>query len=61
MPFEVNLGEVPAGYALSSAREGEEVQVVYREFTSTEDGQYFIERLENLPLTGRQLQYPDLK
>lgn len=49
MPFEVNLGEVPAGYALSSAREGEEVQVVYREFTSTEDGQYFIERLENLP------------
>ena len=49
MLFEINIGQPPAGYALSSARRGEYAQIVYREFTSTEDGQYFIERLEGLP------------
>ena len=49
MPFEINLGERLVGYALSAARKGEDVQVVYREFTSIEDGQHFIDRLESLP------------
>lgn len=49
MPFKINIGQPVVGYALSSARRGENVKVVYREFTSTEDGQYFIERLESLP------------
>ena len=49
MPFEINLGERLVGYALSAARKGEDVQVIYQEFTSTEDGQHFIKRLESLP------------
>ena len=46
---EVDLGNPPGGYALTSARDGEYAQVSYREFTSTEDGQYFIRRLEGFP------------
>ena len=45
---EIDLGNPPAGYALTSAKEGEKVQILYREFTSTEDGQHFIHRLEGL-------------
>ena len=48
--FEIDTGNPLIGFALSSARKGEELPVVYREFTSTEDGQHFINRLENLPL-----------
>jgi len=44
--YEVDLGMPPAGYTLAAAREGENVTVQYSEFTSTEDGQYFIQRLE---------------
>ena len=51
---EIDLGNPPAGYALTSAREGENVQLLFREFTSTEDGQYFIQRLEGL--TNRLLE-----
>ncbi|MCY4559109.1 MAG: hypothetical protein OXF79_22585 [Chloroflexi bacterium] len=46
MPVEVNLGNPPAGIAVSFARAGEKVQVRTLEFTSTEDGQHFICRLE---------------
>ena len=49
MPFEIDLGNPPGGYALTSARDGDCGQVAYREFTSTEDGQYFIQRLEGHP------------
>ena len=49
MRFEINTGDPLIGFALSSARKGEGLPVVYREFTSTEDGQYFVNRLENLP------------
>ena len=49
MPYEINIGQPPGGYAMNSARPGENVQVVYREFTSTEDGQHFIQRLEGFP------------
>ena len=45
---EIDLGNPPAGFALKSAKKGELVQLVYREFISTEDGQYFIHRLEGL-------------
>ena len=45
MPFEIDLEERPAGYARTSARAGECVDVVYREFTSTEDKD-FIQRIE---------------
>ena len=46
MPFEIDLERPPAGYARTSARPGEQVDVVYREFTSTEDGGHFIQRIE---------------
>lgn len=49
MFVEIDLGNRPAGYALTSGRSGEKVNVQFREFTSTEDGQYFIQRLEGLP------------
>ena len=49
MFLEIDLESPPAGYLLSSVKEGEEAQIAYREFTSTEDGQYFIQRLEGLP------------
>ena len=49
MFVEIDLGNLPAGYALTSGRSGEQVNVQFREFTSTEDGQHFIQRLEGLP------------
>ena len=49
MRFEIDIGDPLIGFALSSARKGEDLPVVYREFTSTEDGQHFVSRLENLP------------
>lgn len=49
MPFEIDLGMPPAGYAMRAARPGETVPVKFMEFTSTEDGQHFIQRLEGLP------------
>lgn len=50
MPVEIIL-EPPAGYALEAGRTGENVKVAFREFTSTEDGQPFIKRLEGIPST----------
>lgn len=49
MPVEINLGMPPAGYAITGARSGENVAVQFLEFTSTEDGQHFIQRLEGIP------------
>ena len=49
MPVEIDLGMPPGGYAVSSARAGETVRVQVLEFTSTEDGSHFIQRLEGLP------------
>ena len=50
MPYEINLGMPPAGYAVTSTRAGgETVTVQYTEFTSSEDGQHFIRRLEGFP------------
>jgi hypothetical protein len=49
VPYTIKLDHVPAGYSAHCAEEGEEMDVVYREFTSTEDGQLFISRLEGTP------------
>ena len=51
MPFEINLGDPPIGYAVTSARVNEQVQVSCRDFTSTEDGQHLIQLLEDIPST----------
>lgn len=39
----------PAGYAAQSAKAGEKAPVITREFTSSEDGDLFISRLEGIP------------
>ncbi len=49
MPFEVKIDGIPAGYSLNSAKEGETCNVIVREFTSSEDGDLFISRLEGFP------------
>lgn len=49
MPVEIDLGNAPAGYALSSAEAGTQVCIQTREFCSTEDGSHFVQRLEGLP------------
>lgn len=51
MPQEIKLDHAPVGYAIAPARANEIAQVSYREFTSTEDGQHFIQRLEGIPNT----------
>lgn len=53
MPYEITLDERPAGYAMHDATgvEGQSVEVVVREFTSSEDGELFVTRLEGLPAT----------
>jgi hypothetical protein len=46
MPKEIVLDHLPAGYAKHGGRPNQEIDVVFREFCSTEDGQHFISRLE---------------
>lgn len=48
MPFKIQFDNMPAGYSMNVARSGENVQVRMREFTSSEDGDIFISRLEGL-------------
>ena len=50
MPVEIDLGMPPAGYAAAPKRATDTTGLIqYREFTSTEDGQHFIRRLEGIP------------
>jgi len=49
MPFEITLKEWGIGYTASSGRKGENVSVIVREFTSSEDGDLFIGLLEGIP------------
>ena len=48
MPFEIELEVPPGGYARTYARAGESVEMCFREFTSTGDGQHFIQLLEGI-------------
>ncbi|WP_404308679.1 hypothetical protein [Neorhodopirellula lusitana] len=51
MPHKFKLDKPPIGYAASACGPGEStVQVVSTEFSSTEDGQHFINRLEGFPM-----------
>lgn len=59
MPFKITFDNIPAGFCLNTARPGEMADVVLREFTSSEDGDLFISRLEGmggqvLPLLQKQ-------
>ena len=51
MPFHVHLDRPPAGVAAAAGRNGEDIPIAYREFTSSEDGDTFISRLEGFPAT----------
>ena len=46
MPKELVLDHLPAGYAKQGRRPNQEIDLVFQEFCSTEDGQHFISRLE---------------
>src|SRR5438876_5274007 len=46
MPKEIVLDHLPAGYAKHGGRLNQEIDIVFREFSSTEDGQHFVSRLE---------------
>jgi hypothetical protein len=49
MSYEIKFDDLPGGYSLTSARKGNNVTVALREFTSSEDGNLFIGRLEGFP------------
>ena len=48
MPYEITLDSLPAGVAMNNATDGDLCKVAVREFTSSEDGDDFIIRLEGL-------------
>ncbi len=48
MLIHIDLGNPPAGCCLTAARPGAQLAVQYLEFTSSEDGQHFIKRLEGI-------------
>lgn len=50
MPYSIKLDGVPAGYAANAAKEGEQANIIVREFTSSEDGDLFIGKLDGFPL-----------
>ena len=53
MPYDVTLRERPLGYAAEDATgiEGHPAKVIISEFTSSEDGELLISRLEGWPTT----------
>ena len=52
MPYNIKFERPPAGYSLTSARKGgKNVQVVFREFLTSEDGMVLVQRLEGFPST----------
>ncbi|MBL9152715.1 MAG: hypothetical protein JNK37_09530 [Verrucomicrobiales bacterium] len=51
MPFNIQFERVPHGYAAHSAKEGEQLRAITREFISYEAGTLFIDRLEGISRT----------
>jgi hypothetical protein len=49
VPYSLSLNQLPAGYAVSSARPGETVTICTREFVTPEDGDLLTARLEGYP------------
>ena len=51
MPYTISFEKPPAGYVMEnvSSVEGNLIKIAVREFTSSEDGELFISRLEGLP------------
>ena len=59
MSYEVSYGNLPIGYSASAARADEQVNVIYREFVSSEDGEQLILRLEGLPTDALAMLPPE--
>lgn len=56
MPVEIKFDKPPAGYVAEAKKSGEDrVAITVREFTSTEDGQHFVRRLEGFPAEVLQM------
>lgn len=49
MPYEITFIDLPAGYIVAPVQEGGQVLIAIREFSSSEDGDVFIGRLEGIP------------
>src|ERR1044071_4453510 len=49
MPYQIVLREKPLGYSRNSASKGQMVQVVAREFLSSDDGERFFVRMDGWP------------
>ncbi len=49
MPYEIKFDLTTIGYSASNKKSGEKVNVIMREFISSEDGDLFISRLEGFP------------
>jgi len=49
MPVDVKLNFLPAGYLIKATPAGEDCSLIVQEFSSSEDGDLFISRLEGLP------------
>jgi hypothetical protein len=49
MPIEVEIKNLPYGISNKKAQKGEIVEIISREFTSSEDGDVFIQRLKGIP------------
>jgi len=47
--YTIKLDHPPAGYSANEAKSGESVSLITREFTSSEDGDEFISRLDGIP------------
>jgi hypothetical protein len=62
MPYDIVLNQLPAGVALQNASGKEDtlIKVAVREFTSSEDGEAFITRLEGIPQLLLTLAAPEI-
>lgn len=47
--YTIKFNHPPAGYCANEAKSGEKVSLITREFTSSEDGDEFISRLDGIP------------
>jgi hypothetical protein len=62
MPYDIQLTQLPAGIALqtSTGVEGAPIKVAIREFTSSENGDAFVSRLEGFPQVLLNLAAPNI-
>lgn len=49
MPQEIKFDNIPIGYSLDAGKPGDQVSVSFMEFSSSEDGDHFIQRLDGFP------------